>query len=476
MLLQHSALYALARGIPGIINFLAIAIYTRLLTPDAYGQYAVVIAAVGLLSSVSFQWLRLGLLRFLPAHSDHPQALLSTILFAFLTNIVLTAAMGILGYFLLINSVWRAYIPLAVLLMWALSWFELNLEIARSRLAPLRYGFISMTKSVLALSIGTILVLQEFEASGPILGLLAGSLVSTLIFTRREWINVRISSVNKQLFATLLRYGLPLTATFALAFVVSSSDRFLLAWFLGPGAAGLYAPSYDLAQFSIGTLMTIINLAAYPLVVRALEQHGNIAAQQQLKKNALLLLGTTLPAVTGFIMCSTNIANVALGEAFRETAINIIPLITMAAFLAGFKAFYLDLSFQLGRNTMGQVWVALIAAGVNLILNVLWIPKFGLLGAAYATVMAYASAFTFSWLLGRRVFQLPALPMDSIKIALSSAIMALALWPTLQFQGLFALLGQISLGFVVYALSILILDVAGSRQRTLRFFFKKVGA
>jgi len=48
MLLRHSALYLLARGVPGIVNFLAVPIYTRVLSPDEYGRYALVIAGVGL--------------------------------------------------------------------------------------------------------------------------------------------------------------------------------------------------------------------------------------------------------------------------------------------------------------------------------------------------------------------------------------------------------------------------------------------
>ena len=41
-LLRHSFIYLFARGVPGVINFLAIAVYTRLLPPEEYGQYALV--------------------------------------------------------------------------------------------------------------------------------------------------------------------------------------------------------------------------------------------------------------------------------------------------------------------------------------------------------------------------------------------------------------------------------------------------
>jgi hypothetical protein len=78
-LLKHSALYLFARGLPGLVAFLSIAIYTRLLSPEAYGQYVLVVATVGLCNAIVFHWMRMGLLRFLPAHLEQPQALLSTL-------------------------------------------------------------------------------------------------------------------------------------------------------------------------------------------------------------------------------------------------------------------------------------------------------------------------------------------------------------------------------------------------------------
>ncbi len=475
MLLQHSVLYALARGIPGVVNFLALSIYTRLLSPGAYGQYAVVIAGIGLMDSIIFHWLRSGLLRFLPAQHDHPQALLSTILIAFLFIVALTSAVGACVYLLWIDTVWHSYIPLAVALLWALAWFELNLELVRSRLAPLRYGIMSMLKATLALAIGSLLILWHYNASGPLLGLLAGTLISSLGLAGHEWKGVRLQMINKQQLVDLLRYGLPLTATFALTFMINSSDRFLITWFLGSREAGLYAPGYDLAQYSLGVLMMIVNLAAYPLIIHAMEQEGGAAAQHQLRKNALLLLTVSLPAAVGLVVCATNIAGIALGEAFRQTAVILIPWITLASLIAGFKAFYLDLSFQLGRYTMGQVWVALFAAGINLLLNLYWIPRIGILGAAYATVVAYTAGFILSWYLGRRVFVLPAPPPESGKVLLASLIMAVALWPTLNASGWVVLFGQIMLGITTYSLSLLLLNVAGSRQRLFHLLSIKYG-
>src|SRR5690606_31593212 len=94
----------------------------------------------------------------------------------------------------------------------------------------------------------------------------------------------------------LLLYGLPLTLTFGLDFIVSSSDRLLLGALAGVAAVGAYSASYDLAQQGMAALMMTVNLGAFPMAVRALETGGPAALRAQLERHAVVLLGLALPA------------------------------------------------------------------------------------------------------------------------------------------------------------------------------------
>ena len=59
MLGKHSVIYFLGRGLPGIINFLAMSIYTRLVAPNEYGKYSIIFATVMLMTMIFYQWIRL---------------------------------------------------------------------------------------------------------------------------------------------------------------------------------------------------------------------------------------------------------------------------------------------------------------------------------------------------------------------------------------------------------------------------------
>lgn len=468
MLLKHSLLYLFARGVPGIINFLAIAVYTRLLPPEEYGQYALVIAWVGFVNAILFQWLRLGLLRFLPGYQENNRAtFLGTILVAFLGITVTTAVIGLFALMFWPTTELLELFILGFGLLVLQAWYELNLELLRSKLAPLTYGMVSLVRAVLALMLGWYLAVRGLGAAGLVIGLVGGFLIPGMWAVRRDWQGVSVKGFDRATLKKLLVYGLPLTATFALNFVVSSSDRIMLGWLKGTEAAGLYAVGYDLAQQTLVMLMMVVNLAAYPLAVRSLEQRGIETARLQLQQNCTVLLAIAMPAATGLAILAPSIAHVLLGEAFRETARGIVPIICLGAFVMGLKAYYFDLSFQLGQQTQGQVWVALVSAIINLCLNLWWIPTFGLYGAAYATLFAYVIGLILSIFIGRSIFCLPFPVADAVKLAVATIVMGLALWPVAQYRGVGTLTGQVLLGLMVYTIFLIILDVLNSRSNLL---------
>jgi O-antigen/teichoic acid export membrane protein len=482
MLLRHSGLYLIARGLPAIINLAAVALYTRLLGPDEYGRYALIFAGAMLANAVFFQWLRMGLLRFLPACCDRKDVLLSTLAGGFLSLVVLT---GIFGGFMAL--LWpdprlRGLIAMGIGFFWLSGWFEINLELARSQLAPLRYGLISTAKAVLALGFGGLLAYTGFGAAGILTGQMVGIALPMPWLLKRDWKGIRLRLFDRQVFRQLLLYGLPLTGTFALTFITGSSDRFMLGWLRGADAAGLYAVGNDFATQSLQVLMMAVNLAAFPLAVRTLEQKGVEAARSQMAQNGILLLGVSLPAAAGVALLAPNISNVLFGQAYREVASMLIPWIVLGTFLSGIRMYYFDQSFYLAKTTTLQIWVVLASALTNVAANLLLIPSFGISGAAYSNVIAFATALVLSWLMGRKLFRLPLPWLDIFKITISTIGMVVLLWPLRMSTGPFALAWQAALGATVYIFIILLtnvlqcrgmLAVAWGRRKKTAFFSGK---
>jgi O-antigen/teichoic acid export membrane protein len=245
-----------------------------------------------------------------------------------------------------------------------------------------------------------------------LLGLIAGHVLAFSLFGLAAWKGVLPAWPAASQLREQLRYGLPLTVTFALAWVVSGSDRLLLAWLLDEEAAGYYSAGYDLAFQSLTLVVTIINTAAFPLAVDALERGGPVQAREQLAHNGELIITTALSGAAGLVILAPAVLGLFIGEAFRPGAAAILPIIAAASAIAAIKAYHFDIAFHLGKHIRTLVWISAMAAVINVGLNLWLIPRLGIVGAAWATLVAYAIALFASAGIGRRAFCMPsALPM-----------------------------------------------------------------
>jgi O-antigen/teichoic acid export membrane protein len=465
MLLRHSAYYFLARGLPGLFGFAALAVYTRLLAPDEFGRYALLIAGVGLVNVIVFQWLRLVAARFLQSHAS-PGPFLGGIQAQFYLLAAAVSLFGLILAFVWPDPVWQRLLALAVPLLVTQAGLELSLVIASARLEPGRYGFMLGSKAVIALIVGALLAWIGLGAAAPVWGLILGQIAALMLFGRYVWRGARPRWPNPNEHRRQLRYGLPLIVTFALAWVISGSDRLLLAWLLDEDAVGYYSAGYDLAFQSLTLLLTIINTAAYPLAVKALEKSGAEQACRQLARNGEVIMAAALAGAAGLVVLAPSILALLIGEDFRPGAAAILPIIAVAAALSGIKAYHFDIAFHLGEQSRTLVWVSGVAAVANIALNVALIPVFGITGAAWATLGAYAMALAMSAVAGRRAFAMPPATPLLVKGGMVALVAALGLGlpSILGVEGLWVLPAGLLLGGLTVLSAAFLLDLGEARR------------
>jgi O-antigen/teichoic acid export membrane protein len=462
-ILKHAGIYLIARGLPGLIAFVAIPVFSRLLDPAGYGKYALVLATVGLLNALLFQWLRLSLVRYLAAANDNRRALKSTLLTIELAIIVSLAvpAAAVLMIPALVG--WRAVALPCLSLLAVQSLFELFLEHARAQIEPWRYMTLLLSRSVISTALGAGLIVAGMGWWGPVIGLGVGMLLPGAWAYARDWRDAAIS-IDRAVLRKVCTYGLPLSMTVALAVVISTSDRFLIAWLIGDNAAGLYSVAVDFTNQTITLLMMVVYLAMFPLAIRAWENEGRQAAEDQMRHNATLLLGVGVPAVIGLAVLSPGLSHVFLGKSFRTAASQIMPLVALGSFLAGLKAYHFDAAFQFVHQTIHQVWIVLVAAVFNLVLNLLVIRRYGINGAAAASVCAYIVSIALTVLVGRRHFALPFPGRALGKVLLAGAAMAAVLVATRSWMGTPVLVAQVVVGALLYGAVLVLTDFLGLRS------------
>jgi O-antigen/teichoic acid export membrane protein len=143
-------------------------------------------------------------------------------------------------------------------------------------------------------------------------------------------------------------------------------------------------------------------------------------------------------------------------------------LVALGTFLAGFKAYHFDAAFQFAHRTIWQVWIVLFAAVVNLGLNYVAIPIWGINGAAGASVVAYVISIALTAWLGRRHFVLPFPVTGAVQVLLSAAAMAALLIPFRGATGMLAVGAQVAAGAAFYTAVLVAVNFLGLRDALFR--------
>ena len=469
MLIRQTLTYLPGAAAAPLFAFLTLIVFSRILTPEQYGRFALVIVTVELFKGGFFLWIKISLLRLFTAACEEnalPDLLRTGYIALAVSGIAASIAYLATVYSGVFDTEYRFALLLGLPLLIAKAGAEQQLVL---RSADTRPGVHSLMQIIQG-STGffSAIVLVQFVVMDE-RGLLLGTLLGFTTIWLGDMANwrrrARDGILRPAILTNMASFGLPLSIATLLPFVVSFSDRYMLEYFMGPEAVGLYSVGYNLADRSIVSLFMLVSLAGLPLTLKVLEIDGIDAAKVQLRSNFNLIIALGCPAVVGIAMLAQPIANVFLGEDYRQAATSIMPLIAVSAFLAGFKTFYLDHAFHLGKRSGLLFLSALPPAIINVLANIIFIPIYGIHGAVYATILAYVIAALLSLFLGRRIFTLPISFPTFLKSAFASAVMAAALAAITMPDNGFGLLMAVACGSIVFAAMAFAVDLGGVRRK-----------
>lgn len=470
---NHSLYYLVMKSGAGLIGLLSISVFTRFMRPDEYGIYATLLSGLGISYAIFFQWLSQGLGRFYVQGQERNIALVSTVAYGFVLAMLVSTVIWGIALVCIPESPLKRWILYLPPLAFSYAWYELNLRIANASLQPKLYGYISFSKASLGLLMG-VLLYRYFGLQGVLGGLVFSAIVTPFFWMRNSWQALSVKAVDKAIFKKLVVYGLPLAITVTLTLVVDVSDRFIIVALLDTEQAGLYAASYDLVVQTMGFVVAALYLAAFPLLVQDIDTKHSQKMVSGLAHYSTVLLAASVPILVIFVVLAANISGVVFGLPFRDTATQLIPIIACGIFVGAFKIHFFDVVFQLGQKTLQQIWPALLTATMNVVLNLLWIPSYGIAGAAYATLAAFLLGCMASAAMAWRVIPLKLPTADFLKIGSAGVCMYLLLLGVQSFSGWLALILQIFAGLALYAVLILVLNVAEVKQSLSTHWPKKI--
>jgi len=474
--------YLPANIVQGVVGVLTLLFFTRVLSADQFGQYALAFSVMSIAHVAVFTWLEAAMARFWAAQT---------------TEAAMRSHFATLHrYFALLTVI---YVPVAALLVWLWplapdlkfavavglagvpirSAYRLLQERRRAAGAVAASAGLDIAVTVLGFIAGLAAVGLGAGGAAPLIGLAIAPFLAALIYSRSEWRRGTHGAVLRSRAQDYARYGYPVAASLILALVLSSTDRLVLATFLDEAAVGAYHAGYSLANRTLDVMFIWLGAASGPALVMALERGGASALKAAAREQAGTFLLIALPAAVGVALVSQPLADLIIGEQLRDQAAAVTPLIAVSALMAGLTTYYFHQAFTLSRRTGRLLQAMAIPALVNLGLNVVLIPRMGVMGAALATALSYGVGILASWGLGRRALALPVPWNALLRCGLATAVMALAVSRLPAAGGLEELVLKASVGAVVYGLAAWLLnaaDVRGHGIRVLKTFQSRLAA
>lgn len=255
-----------------------------------------------------------------------------------------------------------------------------------------RYKFFvaySVGTSLLRTGISVLLVLI---LENKLLGRLYGYIVPMIALNMCLWIYIvwrgRCLSLKYIKYACMI--SIPLIPHALAGSVLASSDRIMITRYCGDEATALYSLAYAVAGMA-GLIWTAMNQAWSPWLFDRLNE-GKL---QEISDNSKVYLGIFTILIIGVFLGAPEIILIMGGAQYYDARYVMPPVILGCVFQFIYGMYvnieiFMKKTFTISVGTVG-------AAVLNIILNLIFIPQFGYIAAAYTTLVGYIALFVFHY-------------------------------------------------------------------------------
>lgn len=381
------------------ISFITVPIFTRMMSTEEYGVYTLYSSWYQILLIFTSLYLFNGVYdNAMSKFSDDRDAFTSSI-----QGLSITVSLVIFAGYLVSSRYWQNILGLSnkyILLMFS----EMIVAPAlyfwsgrqRFEYRYKRLVIITLLKSIVNPVLGLIFVHQSSDKA---FGRVASIVVVELVFDATIMV-YQFAKGKKFFIRKYWKYGLtlaiPLIPHYLAGMILNQGDRIVIDRLVGKSAVAMYGVAY-----SIGMLIQIftnaINSAITPWVYGCLKKKDMVEIQSRI--NALLVFVGVL--VCGLVLVCPELVLI-FGSAKYSGAIAVIPPVAASVY---FIFLYSILSFPefYYEKTQFLTFASFGAAVLNVILNFIFVKKYGFVAAGYTTLVCYIIYSMGHYIVGKKI-------------------------------------------------------------------------
>ncbi len=323
---------------------------------------------------------------------------------AFLFSFKFTLTLSlIVGFFLFILSDWISltfFDDIRLSLLLKIFAFVIPFDILRSSFISTMLGFKKVKNVMIAKNIAEniskfiLLVILIFLGYGLIgatfaygLAIFVSFVVAAIYFKKLEIYRIIKSNIpaiypRKE----MLFYAIPLLLASTIAFFISWTDTFMIGYFKEAYDIGIYNAAQPTAQLLVIFPNALLTLAL-PILTGLYTKKDNKSIAYLLKKMFKWVFAFNFIILLFFLFFSSNILSSLFGSQYVEGYLAFIVL--SVAFFTFLLSEVFESMLLASKKTKLILFNTLFVAALNIILNYIFIPKFGILGAALGTTISF---------------------------------------------------------------------------------------
>lgn len=383
-LAQNSIIFAIGNLGTKLITFILVPLYTYTLTTEQYGSTDIITTTINLLIPLISLSIYDAVLRFtMDKNYDRREVF---------TNGLIMAGIGILFSFLLFPILsgiqpFKHFIYYFYLLLIIQTLNTLFLQFARGigKLKLFAVTGISTAGFSLLLSLLFLLTL-DMGIEGYFLSLILANAISGLILfgfgSFKNYVSFR--NVKFTLTKEMLIYCTPLIPNALMWWVMNASDRYMITFFIGMAANGLYAVANK-----IPSLLNIINSIFFQAWQLSAIEEADSESKSKFFTDVFSLISSLMFICTSFLLLSIKLIMKFFVADEYYIAWKYSPFLFLAVVFSCFSAF-LGTNYIAAKDTKGVFKTSVVGAVIKVALSLMLIPLIGINGAAIATMVSFA--------------------------------------------------------------------------------------
>jgi O-antigen/teichoic acid export membrane protein len=458
-LYRHSSHYLGGRVAVMLLGFISFPVFTRVFSVAEYGVINLITNTVLLLTVLSKFGFQHSVQRYYPEgeRATNPDTLrryystlfYSTALLGLALTLLFIAALLLgVGSFMGITAGGTLLLASSLIMIRSLRSMQMNLMQMENK-TRLFNGMDIMQKALTIGVICALLFLWQKTTFAFFLGLVIVEGVILLqyvpVLGRRQLLSPGMFDVS--FLRTAAAFSLPLMAAEISWFVLDSGDRFFIQHYLGAQALGFYAAAYGIAIYLQDVMMAPLQMALFPICMRVWNTEGKKALQDFLSRSLDQFIFVAVAVVCVAIVTSRDVIVLLASRKFQQ-AHTLLPYLVVGLVLSAVTIYFRP-GLMIHKRATKIAAATFYAGFLNVALNVILLPRIGLVGAAIATTLSYAGIVVFLAYQSMRVLPYKLELISFAKYAITGAAVA---WLVTQLPVETPLLSAVVKGSVIVVL------------------------